>query len=183
MRFWANRKRLIVSALVIAFMGILWCFWPNMHLARARDLRDRLSSGNLSGEERQQVRGQLRRELQLIPPDQRRNLWRERQRQMLEEYFALSAKDKRASLDRIIEQAEAARAERQQTANKNDSGASQNAPNRRNLSQEERDQRRKARLDYSTPEERVLRHEFFHDLQARRQQLGLPTRGPWGRSP
>jgi hypothetical protein len=38
------------------------------------------------------------------------------------------------------------------------------------------------RLDENTPEERVMRHAFFQDLQARRQQLGLPSFRPPGRT-
>jgi hypothetical protein len=49
------------------------------------------------------------------------------------------------------------------------------------MSAEDRDQRRKSRLDSMTPEERTLWHQFARDMADRRQQRGLPAGRGWGR--
>jgi hypothetical protein len=183
MQFIRSRKRSIVCTGTLGLLALLsWHFWPDWHLARARELRDQLSSGELSAEERQQLRIELGKEMRQIAPDKRRDLWREQSKKRLEAYFALSPREKKTYLDNMIREMEERRREWQANASK--AGAGEQAPPpRRTLTQEEREQRRKARLDDSTPEERVMRREFFHDLQMRRQQLGLPTGpgGPWGR--
>lgn len=184
MRFIKSRKRSIVCTATFGLLVLLsWYFWPDWHLARAKELRDRLSSGELSGEERQQLRVELREEMRQVAPDKRRELWRDQGKKRLEAYFALSPRQKKTYLDNMIREMEERRREWQANASKAGTGDQPAPPPRRSLTQEERDQRRKARLDDSTPEERVMRHEFFHDLQVRRQQLGLPTGpgGPWGR--
>jgi hypothetical protein len=185
MRFIASRKRSIVCTATLGFLALLfWYFWPDWHLARARELRDRLSSTELSQEERQQLRVEMRQEMRQVTPEKRRDLWRDQGKKRLEAYFALSAREKKAYLDSLIKEMEDRRREWQANASKAGVGEQPAPAPRRSLTQEERDQRRKARLDDSTPEERVMRHEFFHDLQVRRQQLGLPApTGPGGGRP
>jgi uncharacterized membrane protein YgcG len=55
-------------------------------------------------------------------------------------------------------------------------GNAQGGPGNSQRSPEERERRRKQMLDDTTPEFRALRDQFFKDMQARRQQRGLPGR-------
>ena len=45
---------------------------------------------------------------------------------------------------------------------------------------EDREKRRKEMLDRTTPEFRALMDQYRHDMEARRQQRGLPAVGPPG---
>ncbi len=183
-----NRKRIVlISGAVVVLVGVVWAVWacwPDPHLARIEELRAQLTgAGNLSAEQRRQLWGELRKEVEQLSPTEKRELMkerRERQRQQLEDYFKMSKKEKDAYLDRMIDRMEQGRRERQRDQ-ANNGASSAPAGLRRPLDPEEREKRRRDRLDQSTPEERTLRSAFFQDRQARRQQRGLPTFGRgWG---
>jgi hypothetical protein len=178
-----NPRRLAIRGGVLAVVAVgawmTWHFWPNPHLARARALREQLAgeAGQaLSSEERRELWAKVRAETKHLSPEQRRNLWQEQQRHMMQKYQSLSPQEKIAFLDGQIDRMEQFRRDRPQNADPNGAAA-----RGRFLSPEERDRRRRERLDLTTPEDRALRHEFFKDLQARRQLRGLGGFGFPGR--
>src|SRR5205085_12338428 len=98
----------------------------------------------------------------------------------LKRYSQMSAAEKTRYLDERIDQMEKMR---QQFAQRNPNaagqtptgGAGQGPRNGANLSAEERDKRRKERLNDTTPEFRALMDNFRKDMASRRQQRGMRT--------
>jgi hypothetical protein len=184
--FRSPKRIAVVAGTLLVMAGSIWAvwhFWPNRHLARAQELRGQLAGDagrSLSAEERRELWSQLRAEAKKLSPEERRNLWREQQQKRMKEYFALSGQEKVAFLDAQINRMEQWRREQAQAGG---DGAPAWGQQKRFLSPEDRDKRRRERLDLTTPEERAMRHEFFKDLQARRQQRGLGSFGfpGWGR--
>ena len=174
---WLRRGAYLLLAGLAAWTT--WHYWPDRHLARAAELRDQLTGEagrNLPAEERRQLWDQFRQEARQLSPDKRRALFSEQQRKRMQEYVALSEKERTAFLDRLIDQMQQ---RRQQGQNGNGRGPDGPAGGRQSLTAEERDRRRKQRLDLSTPEERAERAQFFADLRRRREQRGLGNAG-WG---
>jgi hypothetical protein len=142
----------------------------------------------------------FRKEQEKLSPEERREIWadvRKEREKELERYHKMSKEEKTAYLDQRLDQMEAMRAAWQNSNGGNGpgrgpglgnerragNGTSSQAgpsPENRNLSAEDRERRRKAMLDATTPEERALRDQFFKDLQARRVQRGLPGPGWMG---
>jgi len=181
MKLFSDRRRVVRLgtglALLLILGLVLWFFWPNPHIARAEALRDQLGQEGLTSEQRGELFGRLRQEMRKIPAEERANLWREQRQKQMEAYRGLSDKEKKAYLDRMIDRMQQWRQQMQANGN------TLNGPQAgwRRLSQEERDQRRKARLDWTTPEDRAERAQFRHDLQVRMQQRGFGGGGWPGR--
>jgi hypothetical protein len=107
---------------------------------------------------------------------------RKRFQQELEKYHRMSPAEKNHYLDERIDQMEKMR---QQMAQRNRSGTGGPAtfgagPGGPGFggSAEDRERRRKERLDQTTPEFRALMDQFRKDMNARRQQRGLSPMGP-----
>jgi hypothetical protein len=137
--------------------------------------------------------GQFRQAAGNLKPEQRRALWdgqRSSFREQLSKYFALPKAQRMAFLDEQINRMEAQRKERERVrAATGQSAAGRAGPTAaqqargggRSPTAAERDPRRRERLDQTTPQDRAMRSQYFQELQARRQQRGLPTLGFGGR--
>lgn len=187
MEFGSRGKRLVVTLgglLVLALgLGAYLLLRPDPHLARAQELGRKLAreGGGLSEDERRELTGELRSEMRQLSPEQRRRLFRERRQRRVEElkaYFALPPGQRIAFLDRKIAEMEEARPRWQEVRGQ---GAFPRPP--RSTDPDERERRRRDRLDSTTPEERAMMKEFFQAMGQRRQQLGLPAFAPWGGNP
>jgi hypothetical protein len=180
-----NRKRITLASLAIllflALLAVVWYCWPNQRVAAVKRLRAQLSGeagGKLTPDQRRELGSQIRNKIRQFTPLERRELDEER-REQLRRYFSLSKKDKIAYLDQQIKRMETARGQWQANQRANNANF---GPRIRTLDPEERDKRRRERLDLSTAEDRADRAQFRKDLQQRRAQLGLaPMAGPWGR--
>jgi hypothetical protein len=182
-----NRKRISVASIAILLMiiAVIWYCWPNNRVAAVRQLRAQLTGEagrQLTPAQRRDLGAQVRDTVRQLTPVERRELDKER-REQLRKYFSLAKKDKIAYLDKQIQRMEAARRQWQAQANMNQRSNNANfGPRMRTLDSEERDKRRRERLDFSTAEDRADRAQFRKDLEQRRAQLGLtPMAGPWGR--
>jgi hypothetical protein len=174
------------------------------------DRNEKDPSKKLSREERREIGQRIRTNLENMTDEQRRALfaegmkkWREREKEKMDRYFKMSPEEKTAFLDKEIEQQEARREQMQQWREEREKrkqeaaakGETLKEDNGRRgwggpgggrggfskLSPDERQNRMKARLDNSTADERAQRWQFRQDMNARRQQLGLPTGGRgWG---
>jgi hypothetical protein len=183
--FRTRRRALVTLGLLGTVAVLLWVVWrhrPNPHWARAKELRQQLASEQgrkLSNEQRRELMGRLKTEMEKLPPAQRRDLFREKQQKDMKRYFAMSKQEKQKHLDSQIDRMEQWR--REAAANKGAGPGTSPPSKRRTTDPEEREKRKKERLDRTTPEERAQRAEFFKDLQARRQQRGLGGFAPPGR--
>jgi hypothetical protein len=184
----------LFAVLLLLLTGVgMRLFVANPRLARVKKMREELftpAGQDLSPSERREKVAAFRQEQEKLSPEERKTLWddmRKKRRKELEDYAKMSQEDKNKFLDDRINQMEAQRASWQRRNSGNGGGGQPppfgapqaNAGGRFNLSQDEREHRRKEWLDSTTPEERVLRDQFLKDLQARRAQRGLPS-SPWG---
>jgi hypothetical protein len=183
----------LVLVLLLTGMGLRF-FRGNARMDRLRKLRDEAFSPaalQASPENRRAKMEAFRKEQEKLSPAERKEVWadlRKKREKELERYHAMSKEEKAAFLDDRIDQMEAMRASWQRMNGGNgprnpgsgetpaQAGTStENRGGWANLSQEDRERRRKEMLDSTTPEERALRDQFFKDLQARRAQRGLPN--------
>jgi hypothetical protein len=191
-------RRWLRAAIILLLMGGAYLGYravrgdPNLKKVRA--LQKELFTADatkLAAEQRSDKFRQLREATDKLSPDQRKQLASEGQKRFedeLDRYRKMSPEEKRKYLDERIDRMERARRNAAQRATQ-PSSVSAAAPVRpggppggwQNLSAEERERRRKQRLDSSTPEFRAKMDQFFRDLQARRQQRGLPSTPGWGR--
>jgi hypothetical protein len=197
-----RRKRRLKWLVILLLIGTAYggyrAIRTDPNVRRIRDLRKELAAGgNLTPEQRREKFQQLREAMEKLPPakrDQMRREMAEEGRQRFEgelrRYASLSPQEKTRHLDQQIDRMEAARRQRTQTQGRAappagspvafGSPASAGRPQGKQagppLSAEEREKRRKQRIDETTPEFRALRDQYFRDMQARRQQRGLQTR-------
>jgi hypothetical protein len=194
-----NRKRRwLRAAIILLLLGGAYLGYravrgdPNLRKVRA--LQKELftaDASKLAPEQRSDKFRQLREATEKLSPDQRRQLASEGQKRFedeLDRYRKMSREEKRKYLDERIDRMERARQNAAQRATQGGpvSAAGPGRPGgppggRQNLSAEEREHRRKQRLDSTTPEFRAKMDQFFRDLQARRQQRGLPATAGRGR--
>ncbi len=176
-------------------------FRTDPNIRKIRDLRKELASGsNLTSEQRQDKFRQIRETMEKLPPERRDQMRKEmaeegrrRFEAELRRYASLSPQEKTRYLDQQIDRMEAARRQWQQaqggSAPRGSSpvvfgaspgggrpfGGPPGGRNGQSLSAEQKETRRRERLDQTTPEFRALRDQYFRDMQARRQQRGLTT--------
>src|SRR5438876_11139476 len=187
-----RRRRAAWTALAVGLVLLVWLLWPNRNLARVRALQGELfgdAGKALSPEQRQARFAALREATRNLSPAQRQELAMDgmrREQDRMSRYAKLSPADKRRYLDeQINRQEEMRRRMQQQAANGNrPPGAPGMAfgpggrGNRPPPSAEEKEKRRKQMLDRTTPEFRANMDQYRRDLEARRQQRGLPATPP-----
>jgi hypothetical protein len=169
---------LLVAALLL--LGAAQRFRAQARVNKVRGLRDRLAGRDLSEEERREAWRKMREEVGKLSPRQRAGLREDRRkasRERLASFFKMSPAEKQAYLDEQIDRMEEMRKRWQSQGGQRGNGPGGPPGDRRSLSPEERNQRRKNWLDQTTPEERAQRAEFFKALSLRRQQRGLTG---WG---
>src|SRR5262249_40189886 len=154
-----TRKRwaAVAAAVVLVLLGAVaaWAFWPNPELARAKALRKDLSGEagrKLAPEDRRQKWEECRAAQEELSPDRGKEVWEEARKERqaeIDRYFKMSKEEKVRWLDQQIDRMESMR--RQWQANGGGPGGQQRQGNgpggRNNLSPEEREKRRKERLD------------------------------------
>jgi hypothetical protein len=174
-----RRKWLLLLPLLLL---LIWWLWPNGRLAKARELQNELfaQGTQLSPDDRRTKFEELRNVTRGMSDAQRRELSEDRRKRMedeLRKYIQSSPAEKQQRLDHDIHRQE----ERRQNQNNAGGGGRPNGfggggPNGqgRPSTPEDRERWRQQRLDQTTPEMREMRDQYRRDLNARRQQMGLP---------
>jgi hypothetical protein len=141
-------------------------------------LRQQMASAEarkLPPEQQRELRRQFGKEMEKLSPAERNRLFAERQRrsrERMQNYFKQPRQQQVALLDQDIKRMEQMR---QQGGNQFGPGAQGNPTQngRGPSSAEDRDRRRRDRLDQSTPEDRAMFAEYLSQLRARQQQRGM----------
>lgn len=177
MSIFRNRQRLLTASIVLlsAFLAALAFlrFRPDPKVAQARELAKQLADRSLPAEQRRELGKQFREQVQRLSPAQRGDLFKDRRKAMEERiasFFKKSRQEQLAQLDEDIDRMQQFRGQGPP------GGGFGNNPGR-GRSAEDRDTRRRERLDQTTPEFRAQRAEYFRQLNARRQERGLGTFG------
>jgi hypothetical protein len=178
-----RRRRWLLALLFLLWLGIgWWAFRPDPQLARAKALQQELFANRPAGppsEERRAKMQEFRQAVGKLTDGQRRELFepaRQRAKQEFARYSALSRQEKAQYLDQIINRSEQMRQqqEQQQKAGGGGGFGPSGGAGRAPQTPEQIEERKKRRLDQTTPEERAQRDQFRHDLEERRKQRGLP---------
>jgi hypothetical protein len=176
-----GRTVLVLATLVLlaGALGAYWCMSRDSQLDKVREMGEQLRSEEtrkLSREQRRELFGQFRKEMEKLSVEQRRQLFAERRnpfQERIDKFFKASKREQQAMLDETI------RREEQFRANMANRPQPAGFGNRGNSSPEDREKRRQQWLSMTTPVERAQMAEFRQQLQQRRQQLGLGP-SPWG---
>jgi hypothetical protein len=172
-RRWVRRTGLLLLLLFLMF-GLYRAVRPSP-LNKVKQLREEFAQKKtLTPEQRREMRDAMAN----LSPSQREALaaeGRQRFEEQLRRYSQMTPAEKGRHLDEQIKRSERMRqqfSQRPQTGNGFGVG-----PRGGNQSPEERERRRKERLNNTTPEFRALMDQYRKDMAARRQQLGLPATG------
>ncbi|HVT28744.1 MAG TPA: hypothetical protein VHE81_12090 [Lacipirellulaceae bacterium] len=191
-----NKRRAIIGAIVVCVLavGAAWAFGffhrTDPAVAKLQEISSQLQDRNLSETQRNQLRGELRDGVRSLNPDQRRAFsdanrgqWMGWAQQRMDEYFAMSKADQQKRLDEILDRMVQAQKSRESNANGNNQQAQQNRGRGwRNMTDAQREQRSKQRLDRTTPKMRAQFAQFRQQLQTRAQERGidLSKQRMWG---
>jgi hypothetical protein len=200
-----NKKRwvLLVLILLLSTTGAWAWFRSDPQLAKVQALRAQMQSEDLSREQRRELFGQMREEMDKLSPEVRQSLFAERQKefqkrqvQQMREFFALPKDKQIAELDKQIDRRGRGRGRGgpngggppggrgQQNANggaqagQNGQGGGNNGqggPGGGRFGNRNLDSmdRRKNYLDNTTPEFRAQMGEYRRMMQQRRTQRGV----------
>ena len=181
-----KRKAIISTLLTILLVGVTaWAFGfftrTDPAIAKLQEIGNQMQDKSLSDAQRNQLRDDFRQNMRSMTDDQRRAFfdanrgqWTGRMQQRMDEYFAMSKADQQKRLDDIINRAVAARNSSQQgngqAANRGNRGGNRGG---RNMTDAQREQRSKERLDRTSPKMRAQVAEFRKQLDTRAQQRGI----------
>ncbi len=189
-----KRKLAIAASAILIIIAAAWMFGlfggTDPVVAEMQQLREQMQ--NLPEGERRAACDSYRQRIEGLTDVQRqalrgdRNQWQQFAQQRMDEFFQLPPNQHRQRLDEMIDRMEQRIKERAQnpTANRGDRGGGGG----RNMTETQRDQRRKERLDRTNPKMRAQFTEFGRRLNDRRAERGLPPLqggpgrgggGPW----
>ncbi|MGI9427884.1 MAG: hypothetical protein ACR2NM_04455 [Bythopirellula sp.] len=187
-----NKKHAVAAGLILALLaGVGWALFSGEDQAviEAKQQRNELFEkiDTLSPEQRRAEFDALRESAQNLSEDQRRELrrgGRQFMMQRVDRLLAMSAAERNQELDRMIDRME----ERRQNRDAGDGGPRGDRGG--DMSPAERDQRRKQRLDRTSPQMRAKMDQMKDLMNQRREERGLeplpgggPPRGKFGGGP
>jgi hypothetical protein len=181
-----NRTIVAVTLLIVLFAGA-WAFGlfggADPAVAELQQMADQAFAQNLSVVQEAQLRDQFRERMEALTPDQRRaffeanrDRWLQRTEQRMDEFFAMTAAQQRQRLDEIIDRMSQPREQRSDRAGRGDRGRG----DWRNMTEAQRDERSKRRLDSTSPKARAQFAEFRKKLDERAKERGISQLPGWG---
>ena len=178
-------KKSAIGITILAVMTLTagWLFgWfsENPAVAEVRQMQAKLADPNLKDTDRRAMMDQIRSKMESLSPDVRRGLWEEnrqvfekRMDKHVDDLLAMSKADRNKALDADIDRMQKMRAEAQVNA-QNNQGANANDQRQGNrgqaLSDDQRMDRMKNRLDRSSPESRAKRQAYVQMLDQRTER-------------
>lgn len=186
-----TRKVLYFVGGLLILLAAAWMFGlfggTDPVVAEMQQLRDQLR--DLPDDQRRAAWDNYRQRMEGLTDAQRdalrgdRGQWQQFAQQRMDEFFQLPPDKQREWLDEMIDRMEQRRKERAQNPNANRAGRGDRG---RNMTDAQRDQRRKERLDRTSPKMRAQFTEFGRRINDRRAERGLPPvegrggrGGPW----
>jgi hypothetical protein len=184
----STKRAVWAILLLLLLVAVIWAMWTpgkDPQIAKIQDLRAKMEDA--SGEQRDQMRQQLREEFRKLSPEARRAMfaerWQQRERNRMGEFFAMSYAEQIAAIDKDIDRQNERRKrwEQRQAQDQQSNSQSQNGGNGNGGrgggwgggTPQDRLQRQKAYLDNTTPIEREQRAQYRQLQQQRRTQRGV----------
>lgn len=184
-----NKRKVAIGGVVMLLMAVVaaWAFGlfggTDPAVAKLQEIGNQMSGQNLTDAQRSQYRDQFRTQLQTMTDDERRAFfdanrgqWEARSAQRMNEFFAMSKADQTKRLDEIIN-----RSAQQQKQNQGNNANRGGGGNRGNMSEAQREERSKRRLDSTSPRTRAQYAEFRKALDQRAAQRGVKMDNGGGR--
>lgn len=181
------------TAIAVTVLAAGWLFgWfsEDPAVAEVRDMQAKLADPNLKPDDRRAMFQNIRSKMESLSPAVRQELWEnnrqafeKRMQQHVNELLAMSAKDRAKALDADIDRMQKMQAQRQADAqnNPNAQNGGQRQGNRgQSLSDDQRMERQRNRLERTTPEMRATRQAYVQMLDQRLKERGLPPMQPGG---
>jgi hypothetical protein len=142
----------------------------------------------LGDAQRSALRGEFRQQVQSLTDDQRRAFfqsgradWEARQQQRMNEFFALSKADQQKRLDEILNRMAQGQKNVQTGGQGQNAGGNRgNGGARAGMTDEQREERSKRRIENTDPKSRAQFAQFRKALDNRAAQRGMPAPGPGG---
>jgi hypothetical protein len=180
-----KKNAVIVAILLVLLAGVGWALFSGDDAAfvEAKQRRDEIFQklDTLSSEERRAEFQSLRKLTENLSEDQRRALWgsgRQYMMQRVDQLLALPPAERKQELDKMIDQIEKWR--KDSAGNRGGRGGDRQAE-WENRTEAERDQRRKERLDRTSPEMRAKMDLMRDMMNQRRKERGMePMQGGGG---
>jgi hypothetical protein len=179
-------------AVILLLFAAAWAFGffhrTDPAIAELQQLGSQAWDRSLPEAQRSESRDQFRQRMDSLTDDQRRaffeanrDQWSGRMQQRMDEFFKMSKADQQKRLDEILDRMQKGRNSQQQ----NQANRGGNNRGGRNMTDAQREERSKTRLDRSTPLMRAQTAQFRQMLQGRAQQRGinLGNSSGWGFGP
>jgi hypothetical protein len=189
-----NKRKMIISmVLTILLVGLAaWAFGffnrTDSAIAELQQIGNQMSDRNLNDAQRNQLRSDFRQRMDSMTQEQRRaffdanrDQWAGRAQQRMDEFFAMSKAEQQKRLDEILNRVLQAKNSQQPNSNGQGNRGANNSRGGRNMTDAQREQRSKQRLDRTTPKMRAQATEFRKQLEARAQQRGIQLGDQRGR--
>jgi hypothetical protein len=197
-----NRRKTTIVATIALLLAVSAAWALGMfhrtdpQVAELQQMRDEMfAERDVPREERRQQFNEFRQRMDNLSEEQRQQLWQSgreewtrRIEERMDEFFALAPEEQQQRLDEIIDRM----VERRQQREQNPGGDGRRGGGRgdwQNMSDAQRDARRKQRLDQTSPKMRAQFTEFRRMMEDRMEERGLSSSdfgGPrgfrgWGR--
>ncbi len=197
-----NKRKVVVAAVVIVLLaaGAAWAlgmFGGDAEFAELNQMRAQMfANRDLPDAERQQLREQFRTRIDGLSEADRRRFfessrgdWMQHAQERMDEFFALPEAERQARLDEMIDHMLERQRQRAQNPDAGNRGPGRGGRGGwANLTDAQREQRAKQRLDRSTPKMRAQRDEFRRQMTQRMEERGVQSdglrggfHGGWGR--
>jgi hypothetical protein len=202
-----KRRNIFAAAAAILLIACgAWAFGffdrPDPVVAELQKMADQAFGQELSEAQQSEFRQQFRQKMDSLSPAQRdaffdanRDRWMQRMESRMNEFFAMSPSDQQKRLDEIINQMTRPRENRGPNGANGfrgpggGSGGPTNNAGRgdrgdrggwANMTEAQRDERAKRRLDQTNPKMRAQFAEFRKKLENRAKERGIPQLPGWG---
>jgi hypothetical protein len=150
-------------------------------VAKLQEIGSQAFDDKLPEAQREQFRNQFRQQMDTMTDDQRRaffdanrDQWQARSQERMNEFFKMSAVDQQKRLDEIINRMSQPRDNQRQNAGRGPGGGG------RSMTEAQREERSKRRLDSTSPQSRAQFAQFRKMLDKRAAERGVKMDGGWG---
>lgn len=192
-----KKHKLIVGAATIAILAAVALVWgflggTDPAVAELQQMAEQAFDRDLPEAERDQFRDDFRERMRALSDDQRqaffdanRDHWMQRGEERMNEFFALPPADQQKRLDEILDRMAQPRENRPRDANRGGGGRDRVSDGRGrgnwgSMTEAQRDERSKRRLDQTSPKARAQFSEFRQRLEQRAKERGMGELPGWG---
>lgn len=184
------RKTFIGAATIVVLIAAAWLLGffggSDPAVAELQQMADQAFDDRIPEDQRDQLRDQIRQRIGALTPQQReaffeasRGQWTMRAEQRMDQFFAMTPAEQQKRLDEMLNRM-AQRENRPRGENGGNGAERRGRGNWANMTESQRDERSKRRLDQTSPKMRAQMSEFRKRLADRAKERGITPPGGWG---